>query len=215
MRCSRVFAFGVVAAVTLVAAACSLQDGGSVLSAGADGSLAADAAGFDGTSPSSDGAAPPADGSTPDSGDAAVVVDAGTDSAVPVTFSCGGTQVTSCATDCPAAPIDCPSGKNCVAACFGAGGCAGSAFQCDACGTNGSVALSRCEPQSPTAFAECLSGLNRCGCSNGNASSCPGNNQTCENKQCFECGEPDGGNQINHFCEKGGGARCESGGACN
>ncbi|MEO8875504.1 MAG: hypothetical protein ABI461_07955, partial [Polyangiaceae bacterium] len=91
---------------------------------------------------------------------------------------------------------------------------------CDACNTSGGVALSRCEPEDAAAFVECLRGLNRCACPAGDVSKCPGTNQTCENLQCFECGEPDGGGQQSHQCKKTGpNSKCQatSGtfGSCN
>jgi hypothetical protein len=216
MRRARVFPFVVVSGVVAgVLAACSLQDGGGVSPEGVDGGKG-DATFADGNvTPPNDATSPPADASTRDASDAsdasdgATVVDAGHD-AGPPTFSCGSKQVASCATDCPSAPHDCPSSKICVGSCFPA--CVGATFQCDACGTDAGVALSRCEPEDASAYAECLVGLNRCPCSTGSASACPGMNQTCENDVCFECAEPDAGDQ-GHACEQSG-KTCRADGSC-
>jgi hypothetical protein len=214
MRRARVFAFAVVSGgVAIAIAACSLQDGGAVSPEGVDAANGEDATLVDGNSIApNDAAPPPADASTRDASDAAIVPDAGHDAGSP-TFTCGVQQVANCATNCPNAPLECPSTQSCIGSCYP--GCVGFVFECNACGADGGLALARCEPEDAAAYAECLGGLDRCACATGNASACPGGNQTCENNECFECGEPDGGNQVGHSCESGGGKKCQASGACN
>ena len=124
--------------------------------------------------------------------------DAGSDAAPPGTYSCGGTAVSSCV-GCAGAPVECPTTSTCVANC---GLCnLTTLFECDACYADGGLAVQRCEAQTGTAFAECLSGFNRCPCTT--ESNCPGGNQTCESGECFECGEPDAGAQDGEKCKAG------------
>jgi hypothetical protein len=209
MRRSRVIVFaGLVFSLSAFAAACSLDEGGVVVAESPDGSIAADGAGIDAPiidAQTSDSPIATTDGGSKDGSpgvDSSIPFDAGV-------YFCGPIAVANCATDCPLAPHDCPSTNTCVSGCFGAAGCLGEGFQCDACGADGGLALSRCETGDASAFSECLVGLNRCACPGNDVSKCVGMNQTCENNQCFECGEVDASAAQNtHQCEKGAGNNC-------
>lgn len=195
--------------IACAAAACSLQDGGTIVgenpdgSNGGDGTVGGDGATDDGSS-GGDGSA------TGDSGDAAT--DSGSD-ASGSTFLCGASPVAQCQTDCPGFPNNCPVTGTCVADCT-ANCFDGVTFDtryCNACFSDGGAAVAVCVPADPTSVSACLAGFSRCPCPT-NVSQCPGAYQTCENNECFACGEPDAGND-GHGCKGGtGGKNCDTAG---
>ncbi len=191
--------------IASLAVACSLQDGGTIIGEGVDGSTADD--GKIGADGSSDDGSTPGDANTTDTGGGAD--DAGSDTGAAI-YLCGTSLVAHCTTDCAGFPFECPGSiPVCVNSC---GMCTGAPFICDACLGNGTPAVARCEPQDAAAFSECLAGFSRCPCPSSDAGQCPGDNQTCTSGQCFECGEVDAGNvDDTEPCKTGTGShQCKS-----
>ena len=168
--------------IACVAAACSLENGGTILGEGADGSSGGD--GTVGGDGSTDDGSSGSDGSNTDAaGDAAV--DTGADTGPSVTYNCTGVgPVAHCASDCPTATFEC--GGSCVATCAG---CSAGVYACDACNADGGLAVLRCEPEDASAFGECLAGFSRCPCPS-DQGNCFSNNDTCVGNLCYECGDP-------------------------
>lgn len=197
--------------IACVAVACSLENGGTILGEGADGSSGGDGTvGGDGST--DDGSSGGDGSSTGDSGDASA--DSGGDSGTPATFLCAASPVGQCQTDCPGFPNNCPALGICVNDCTTCVSDAGAldVRYCNACFDDGGPAIAVCVPSDPASVASCLAGYTRCPCPT-SVSDCPGPYQTCESNECFACGEPDAGND-GHNCKGGtGGKNCDTGGS--
>ncbi|MEO8797759.1 MAG: hypothetical protein ABI551_07735, partial [Polyangiaceae bacterium] len=205
-----ILAFGA-AALAAAVLACGLEDGGTLDSIyGHDGAVAVDSAVADST-PVDDHTVLPTDGDT-DAG-TTTHVDGGSDAGATTSYSCGATLVKNCRTDCPSAPYECRPTKACVANCFGGCGLSGAPSECNACGADGGLALSVCEPL--TNAGACLPespDLQRCTCAT--SSACTSDYDICLNGNCYECNDPDGGTS-GQVCKGGTGLKkCDtSGGA--
>jgi hypothetical protein len=162
----------VIAAFVAAAAACSLS------SVGREGSV--DSGTGDVTLMDTN---PPPEETGPDEGADAmpdVVVDAGADCSA-TSFTCNGACVDTCE-GCAAGPALCPTTR----ACGNCNGCTGFDIECFTCGDGGAM----------QAFCGQTGGqrcgqVPHCACADGDAGSCPGASQTCDNTgQCLSCGEP-------------------------
>lgn len=210
MRRGFILAFGA-SLLAAAALACGLEDGGTLdgLEDGHDASTTVDASVTDGTTPD-DHTSPPSDGSSP--ADAATDPDAAVDSGPATSYSCSGSPVTDCRTDCPSAPYECGPTKTCVASCFVGCGLSGAPSECNACGADGGLARSICEP--PANAGACLGsspGLQRCTCGASSAG-CTSDFDTCISGKCYECNDPDA-STSGQVCKGGTGAKkCDTGG---
>ncbi len=205
MRRGAWLAFGA-SALAAAVLSCGLEDGGTLDDHDAAATL--DGAVADST-PLADHFDPPTDGDI-DTGPTSHV-DGGGDAGPTTTYSCGASIVKNCRTDCPSAPYECRAKNACVGACFTGCGLSGAPSECNACGADGGLALSVCEPL--TNAGACLPespNLQRCTCTT--ASNCTSGYDVCLTGKCYECNDPDGGTS-GQVCNGGSGPKkCDTSG---